>query len=49
MTNYERICIDKAFCAWLLADVAESGSEREWKEWLDQEQTEPDDEHKEDA
>ena len=50
MTNYERICIDKEFCAWLLADVSEAENEREWMEWLDAEQRELTDEreHKED-
>ena len=52
MTNYERICADKAFCAWLLASAAGCGSRRtsEWEKWLDQEQVELTDEleHKED-
>ena len=48
MTNYERICIDKAFCAMLLADGYNNMIE-EWTEWLDTEQRELNDEHKEGA
>ena len=50
MTNYERICADKAFCAWLLYDVSPDGDLQEWTEWLDAEQRELTDEreHKED-
>jgi len=44
MTNYERICADKVFCAMLLADVQESGSAELWMKWLDTEQREVSDE-----
>ena len=37
MTNYERICADKAFCAWLIADYAGCTLEAA-TEWLDAEQ-----------
>jgi hypothetical protein len=40
MTNYERICADKAFCAWLLYDESTDGDLQEWTEWLDAEQRE---------
>ena len=48
MTNYERICADKAFCAWLIADYAGCTLEAA-TEWLDTEQRELTDEreHKE--
>ena len=53
MTNYERICADKAFCAWLLVSASKEGSQcaLEWERWLDAEQRELNDEreHKEDA
>ena len=51
MTNYERICADKAFCAWLLYDESTDGDLQEWTEWLDAEQREVNDERedKEDA
>ena len=50
MTNYERMQIDKEFCAMLLAD-GHSNTIDEWTEWLDTEQREVTDEreHKEDA
>ena len=41
MTNYERICADKAFCAWLLEGLESCA---EWMEWLDAEQREVSDE-----
>ena len=42
MTNYERICADKAFCAWLLVSASKEGSQcaLEWERWLDAEQRE---------
>ena len=50
MTNYERIQQDKAFCASVLFR-AEEGSYwfEEAMQWLDTEQREVSDEHKEDA
>ena len=50
MTNYERICADKAFCAWLIAYYAGCTLEVA-TEWLDAEQKALTDEreHKEDA
>ena len=50
MTNYERICADKAFCAWLLTHGDEEEF-NEWMRWLDTEQREVTDEreHEEDA
>ena len=50
MTNYERICTDKAFCAWLLANADGCGNVSGWLRWLDTEQREVTDEreHKED-
>jgi hypothetical protein len=47
MTNYERICADKAFLAWLL-----NGDEQEfneWMKWLDTEQRGVSDERAQDA
>jgi hypothetical protein len=51
MTNYERICADKAFCASILADGMDSLWYEKFLEWLDQEQRELTDEreHKNDA
>ena len=46
MTNYERICADKALCAWLLVSASKDGSlcALEWERWLDAEQRELTDE-----
>ena len=45
MTNYERICADKAFCAMLLESLDEGfTNSKEWMEWLDAEQREVSDE-----
>lgn len=49
MTNYERICADKAFCAWVLADVEEFGSDKAWLQWLDAEQREVSDEREQEV
>lgn len=43
MTNYERICADKAFCARLLTNGDEEEF-YEWMKWLDAEQREVSDE-----
>ena len=49
MTNYERICADKAFCAWLLASETGFGLFKDWLTWLGKEQVKLNDEreHKE--
>jgi len=39
VTNYERICADKAFLAWLLTNGDEEEF-NEWMKWLDTEQSE---------
>ena len=49
MTNYERICADKAFCAWLLADADGCGNIIGWMKWLDTEQREVTDERAQEA
>jgi hypothetical protein len=43
MTNYERICKDKAFCARLLT-FGDEEEFNEWMKWLDKEQREVSDE-----
>ena len=48
MTNYERMQIDKAFCASVIADVDGCENVVAWEKWLDTEQRELTDEHKED-
>jgi len=40
MTNYERICADKAFCAATIADVIGEDLFDKTMEWLDAEQSE---------
>ena len=40
MTNYERICTDKAFCAATIADVIGEDFFGKTMEWLDTEQSE---------
>lgn len=40
MTNYERICADKAFCAATIADVIGEDFFDKTMEWLDMEQRE---------
>ena len=57
MTNYERICIDKEFCASAIscalhsADCEDNDYDQSVMDWLDFEQREVTDkrEHKEDA
>ena len=49
MTNYERIQIDKAFCAAVIASDEEYTTVDRVMKWLDTEQREVTDEHKEDA
>ena len=49
MTNYERICADKAFCASILADGMDSLWYEKFLEWLDAEQRELTDERAQDA
>ena len=49
MTNYERICADKAFCAWLLASADGCGNVSGWLRWLDTEQREVSDERAREA
>lgn len=44
MTNYERICADKAFCAATIADVIGEDFFDKTMEWLDTEQIEVSDE-----
>ena len=44
MTNYERICADKAFCAATIADADGCGNIIGWMKWLDAEQHEVTDE-----
>lgn len=44
MTNYERICADKVFCAWLVMSVLEDVTIEEAEAWLDMEQREVSDE-----
>ena len=50
MTNYERICADKAFCASVISADGEYTTFEDTMEWLDTEQRELTDEreHKED-
>ena len=48
MTNYERICADKAFLAWLLTNGDEEEF-NEWMKWLDAEQREVSDERAQEA
>jgi hypothetical protein len=43
MTNYERICADKAFLAGLLT-MGDEEEFNEWMKWLDAEQREVSDE-----
>ena len=40
MTNYERICADKAFCAYVIASDEEYTTVDRVMKWLDEEQTE---------
>ena len=40
MTNYERICVDKAFCAEMIAAVIGEDFFDKTMEWLDTEQIE---------
>lgn len=40
MTNYERICADKAFCAAIIADVIGEDFFDKTMNWLDTEQIE---------
>ena len=49
MTNYERICADKAFCAYVVMGTLEDATFEEAMQWLDKEQREVSDEreHKE--
>ena len=49
MTNYERICADKAFCAWLLSEESVGGTHEQWMKWLDTEQRELSDERAQEA
>jgi len=44
MTNYERICADKVFCAAVLADVIGEEDIERFMAWLDTEQIEVSDE-----
>ena len=44
MTNYERICADKTFCAATIADVIGEDFFDKTMEWLDEEQREVSDE-----
>ena len=44
MTNYERICADKAFCAATIASVIGEDFFDRTMEWLDAEQREVNDE-----
>ena len=44
MTNYERICADKAFCAELLSNTSECYNFSVWMIWLDTDQREVSDE-----
>lgn len=44
MTNYERICKDKAFCAATIADAIGEDLFDKTMEWLDTEQREVSDE-----
>ena len=44
MTNYERICADKAFCAEMIAAVIGEDFFDKTMEWLDEEQREVSDE-----
>lgn len=49
MTNYERICIDKAFCAATIADVIGEDFFDKTMAWLDTEQREVTDEREQDV
>ena len=44
MTNYERICADKAFCAYVVMGTLEDATFEEAMQWLDTEQIEVSDE-----
>lgn len=44
MTNYERICADKAFCAWVIASSCGTNLIDAAMIWLDFEQREVSDE-----
>ena len=40
MTNYERICADKAFCAYVIAESIGDVSDESIVKWLDEEERE---------
>lgn len=40
MTNYERICADKAFCAAMFCDIIGEEEIERFVQWLDAEQRE---------
>ena len=49
MTNYERICADKAFCAYVVMGTLEDATFEEAMQWLDTEQIEVSDERAQEA